>query len=399
MKKILLSILMIFSFISASCNGSNGGTSSTISVDSNYFYHGLSQMNLIYDNFYYNGANIFTAFNPADSTPGSEFKGSSSLWAYGAVLTMTAAAAKLNPNDPIILDRANNAIKGLKNYRMPMHQLIYTSNLDGGGEPYYDDNAWVVLGLFDLAKAYDNDEYMTQSRTLLDYVLSGESEDGGVYWKETVQSRNTCSSGPAVVGALLHYIEDPDENAALLDIAKRIYKWTKDTLRDPSDFVYWDNAIMQEDGSESINKWKFTYNSGTMVWAASLLYQITQDETYLKDANDTATGALAHFYNKGLDNRYYYPKSPWFNLYLLRGFMALAQQYKDGARDYLVNTFRSNMNIALLTGLDERGFIRTGWGGGSITSTDKFVDLKDAAASAEVLFLIAYYEINIEKVK
>lgn len=399
MKKVLLSVA-VSALLIAGCTPESSSVDSTITIDNNFYYHGINQMDLIYDNFYFPGANVFTGFNPADESQGFERKGSASLWAYGAVLTMVGAAANVNPTDPDIKAHAENLVEGLKAYRMPKKTLVYTSNLDGGGEPYYDDNAWVVLGLYDLAKAYDNADYMEQSRTLLDYVLSGESEDGGIYWKETVQSRNTCSSGPAVVAALLHYLENPEEESELLEIAKRVYKWTRDTLRDPSDFVYWDNAVLNlETGVEQINKWKFTYNSGTMIWAGVLLNEITNDDSYLKDANDTATGALSAFYTEGANDKYFYPKSPWFNLYLLRGYLALAKHYDNGARDYLVNTFRTNMKTALMSGLDERGFIKPGWGGGISLPEDKYVDLKDAAASAEVLFLIADYELNIEKVK
>lgn len=366
-------------------------------INNNFYDAALLQTYLIHNDFYASPGRI-KAYDPADMTPGSEYSGTSALWGYGAYLTMYAQAAKINPNLEHFKTKTYDAIAGLEVFRMMREQLHYSAIVGGGGEPYYDDNAWVVLGLYDIAKVYDDKAVMAQSRDLLNYVLSGESEDGGIYWKETVTSRNTCSSGPAIVAALLHYLENPAEETELLETAVRVYQWTKRVLRDPSDYVYWDNAIYDEQTqTEEINKWKFTYNSGTMIWAASLLYQVTKDATYLDDANKTAMGSLSYFYTSGRDNQKFFPRTPWFNLYLLRGFIALAHQYEDGSKDFLVNAFRENLKYALVKGVDKRGYLLPTWGSGQNVATDQFVALLDVAASAEVLFLLADWEVNYLK--
>lgn len=392
-KNLILFIMVLLSIFLINCNGRE---ETSFEIKNTYYDHGMDQLNLIYDYYYYEGPNTFTAYSPQDPDPNSDKKGGSSLWGYGALLTSLAQAAKVNPYDETLKLRVEKAVEGLDNYRFPVMELYYTSNLNGGGEPYYDDNAWIVLGLYDLAIAYDNEDYLTQSRELLNYVLSGESEDGGIYWKETVVSRNTCSSAPAVIGALLHYQKNPEQE--LLDAAKRIYKWTKDVLRDPTDYVYWDNAIYDyETGTERVEKTKWTYNSGTMIWAGVLLYEITGEEQYLNDAELTATGSLAHFYKKNLTGSYHYPVSPWFNLYLMRGFLELAKTVDDGSYDYLVNTFKTSMNNAILKSKDERGIIMRSWGSGAVAATDKYIDILDVSATAEIMFLLADFQLNIEK--
>ncbi len=367
-------------------------------IQNAYYNHGITQIELLYENFYYEIPNTFTAYSPQDTDPNSDKKGGAALWGYGAVLTSLAQAARVNPKEKMIREKSVKAVEGLNNYRFPTLKLYYTSNLNRGGEPYYDDNAWVVLGLHDLAIAYNNSEYMTKSREVLDYVLSGESIDGGIFWKETVVSRNTCSCGPAIVGALLHYKNNPEDE--LLTKAERIYQWTKEVLRDPTDYVYWDNAVYDfVNDIEVIEKTKWTYNSGTMIWAGVLLYEVTGKEEYLNDAKLTAGGALAHFYRKNVTGQYHYPNSPWFNLYLMRGFLELARTLGDGSVDYMVNTFKTSMNNAILKSKDERGVIMRSWGSGSSTASDKFVDVLDISATAEVLFLLADFQLNIEKIE
>ena len=396
MKKIYTVLIILLGLILIS--GCQNKKPNPKVIDNAFYDAGLNHSYIIYDRFYH-APGSFAEYSPADETPGSEFQGSAALWSYGAVLTMLAAGSKLNPELEFFKEKTEDILLGLKEFRMPRATLHYSAINGAGGEPYYDDNAWVVIGLYDLAKARNDKELMAHSRELLDYVLSGESEEGGIYWKETTSSRNTCSSGPAIVGALLHYLENPDEEQELLDIALRIYSWTKRVLRDPSDFVYWDNATYNhETKQEEIVKWKFTYNSGTMIWAAALLHQITKEQAYLDDANMTAEGSLGLFYRE-LSGRSFYPRTPWFNLYLLRGYIELAKTYDNGSKDYLVNTFKTNLRYALLNGVDKDGILLPTWGNGQNLSTDKYVKLLETAASTEVLFLLADFELNIQKEK
>lgn len=394
MRKILtITLIFLITLMLAGCKGKE----KEVVINNAFYDAGLTHTYLIYEHFY-KAPGYISAYDPQDTDPNSERSGTSALWGYGAVMTMLAAAANVNPTNKYFKEKVEDIVLGLEKFRMPRKQLHYSAIVGAGGEPYYDDNAWVVLALYDLAKAYNDDVLMAQSRDLLNYVLSGESEDGGIYWKETVNSRNTCSSGPAIVGALLHYMENPTEEEELLEAALRIYDWTKRVLRDPSDFVYWDNAIYNEvTKTEEINKAKFTYNSGTMIWAGVLLHEVTKEESYLNDANDTARGALSHYYQRASDGRYYYPDTPWFNLYLLRGYIELARAYEDGSKNYFVNSFKEALRYGLLKTTEPRGFIMPNWGSGKNNPLDKFLPLLDTAASTEAFFLLANFELNFEK--
>lgn len=57
------------------------------------------------------------------------------------------------------------------------------------------------------------------------------------------------------------------------------------------DFVYWDNKNLQG----KVDPAKYTYNSGQMIQAGVLLYQVTGEKHYLKEAQQTAEGACRFF--------------------------------------------------------------------------------------------------------
>ena len=123
-----------------------------------------------------------------------------------------------------------------------------------------------------------------------------------------------------------------------LEQAKKTYDWTKNSLRDPEDFVYWDNVRL--DGS--VDKAKYTYNSGQMIQAGVLLYQQSGD----KAVDGTATR--------------FYTASPWFNVILLRGLTAL---YEVDHNPEYIRTMADNARYAWDHTRDVNGFLDNDWTG------------------------------------
>ena len=102
---------------------------------------------------------------------------------------------------------------------------------------------------------------------------------GGIYWCEQRKgSKNTCSNAPAVVYLVKLYEATRDND--YLTKAKMLYDWTKNTLKDLSDNLYWDNITL----NKKIDHRKFPYNTGQMIQAGALLFKITHDKLYLEDA-------------------------------------------------------------------------------------------------------------------
>ena len=92
----------------------------------------------------------------------------------------------------------------------------------------------------------------------------------------------------------------------------------RDNLCDPSDFVYWDNKNLQG----KVDPAKYTYNSGQMIQAGVLLYQVTGEKHYLKEAQQTAEGACRFFLKVqpiATGEMKFFPGTPWFNVILFRG--------------------------------------------------------------------------------
>lgn len=155
--------------------------------------------------------------------------------------------------------------------------------------------------------------------------------------------------------------------ASYLTWSRRIYAWTKENLQDPEDYVYFDNVSL--DGS--VDRRKYTYNTGCMLSAASALYAQTGEEAYLTDAQNIASGADAYFLEEW-DGRYYLSgnagEHTWFLSWLNEGFQRLYALDRNPA--YLNHMTSAAMGA--LEATDESGYIYPGWRPGS-GNTDELI--------------------------
>ncbi|MGE3126586.1 MAG: glycoside hydrolase family 76 protein [Fimbriimonadaceae bacterium] len=127
---------------------------------------------------------------------------------------------------------------------------------------YYDDNAWMALALVETHDVLGDAKYLEWAKEALAFSLSGESREGGVFWRESDKaSRNTCSCGPTAVACIA--VSRHTKDASLTARAKRIVEWTKDHLEDPEDALYWDSLS----NGGKVEKAKWSYNSALMIQA------------------------------------------------------------------------------------------------------------------------------------
>jgi len=194
----------------------------------------------------------------------------------------------------------------------------------GGGTRYYDDNEWLGLALIDAYEITGNVVFLNKAEQVFDFVKSGQDNKlgGGIYWAEGGNSKNTCSNGPAVVLSLKLY--EITHQASYLTFARQIYEWTNEHLLSPSG-IYWDH----EDLNGHVNKDMFTYNTGIMMQAMVLLYKVTGEEKYLKEAQKTAEASLKYFAPNG-EFPFWDDGSFWFNAVLLRGYQNLYEVDHNG---------------------------------------------------------------------
>ena len=192
-------------------------------------------------------------------------------------------------------------------------------------ERYYDDNQWVGIAAIDAYQRTKKTAYLQKADEIYRFMMTGfdTAGGGGLYWREgSLSTKNTCSNGPGVVLALQLYKATKQQH--YLDTALLLYNWTNSRLLAPEG-VYYDNIRLP---SGRIDKHFYTYNAGTMLQSAVLLYEISKDKKYLKEANKIAESAYNIFYKDGR-----WPGNYWFNAVLLRGYVALLPYNND--RKYL----------------------------------------------------------------
>lgn len=181
---------------------------------------------------------------------------------------------------------------------------------------FYDDNEWIAIVFLDAYNRTHQNKYLEKSKMIYRFIRSGTDTvaGGGVYWKEgDKKTKNTCSNGPAILVALQLY--KITKQAEYLKTAITIYNWTNQHLQSP-DGLYYDNI---EIPTLKIGKALYTYNTGTMLQANALLYQITKSRKYLIEAQRIAKSGKQHFFVNGrLPNGEY-----WFNAVMLRGYQEL----------------------------------------------------------------------------
>ena len=214
-------------------------------------------------------------------------------WSAGVQLTALTAAARLDPG----------------RYRADVRRFVdalddqYWSDANGIGgyddgphpkppDRYYDDNAWIALGLVEAYEVSHEQRDLDRAAATLRYVLSGEDDKlgGGLYWRERKkESKNTCGNAPGIAAAVRVYTYTHDKSQ--LDAAVRLYRWTVKNLRDDSDGLYYDNLSL----SGKLGAHKFTYNTALMIRSGCLLCDATGDAVYLHDAQRSAASAVSRW--------------------------------------------------------------------------------------------------------
>lgn len=207
-------------------------------------------------------------------------------WGAGVQLSAFAAAARA---DPAYRDR-------LRRYLTAMDEYWYVdANGLGGynavarhtGDRYYDDNAWVVLGLVEAYEILGDEKLLKRAEETLNFVLSGEDDKlgGGIYWHEpSRKSKNTCSNGPTATAAVRLW--QHTKNPAHLATARRLYDWTRKTFQD-SDGLFLDSLNLEG----KLDRTKWSYNTALMIRAACLLHEATRERGYLDEARRMAAAA------------------------------------------------------------------------------------------------------------
>lgn len=270
-----------------------------------------------------------------------------------------------------------------------------TNGTSGQGTRFYDDNSITGIELLSAYSLLKDNTYLDRAGRIVTFLKSGQDDilGGGLWWNESQKNlagvsdsnKPTCANGYAANFLLRYYSVCPaGERRDVLNFAESLYSWLRQNLCDPEDNVYWNDV--QVDGS--INKTKWTYNSGVMVSNGVLLYQITGDQTYLNQAIETAVGAYNYFVRPRNGMALAYPDSdPWFNTKLLKAYTELKPYYSNAAT--YVETYASFMENAIKNARLSTGLYYEDWTG---ASQKRYYSLLTQDAALESLGLLSVYK-------
>jgi hypothetical protein len=247
------------------------------------------------------------------------------LWPVCALLQTADEWNWLNPTDSLFDHTLQIANKYYNAQKAPLP--AYDSYLmeAGGDDRFYDDNQWIGIACMDAFQRTQNGEYLQIAKNIYDFMLTGYDSlaGGGLYWKEGDKStKNTCSNAPGAILALQLYKATGQQS--FKDTALLLYHWVHARLK-AKDELYYDAVQLP---GQQIDTRKFTYNTGTMLQSAVMLFELEKDSSYLKTAQAMAASSLQYFYRN-----HFFPENYWFNAVLLRGYEALYQI--DGNATYL----------------------------------------------------------------
>lgn len=150
----------------------------------------------------------------------------------------------------------------------------------------FDDLMWWIISM---ARAYQitgNVEYFDVASAGFDNVYSRSYDpvNGGVFWGFGSNGmgkghKNSCINYPTIIAAMKFY--EITGNIAYLNKAIDLYNWARINLFDAST-----GSVPDLISDQGIVDWtNYTYNQGTMIGAASMLYLATGNISYLNDAN------------------------------------------------------------------------------------------------------------------
>lgn len=287
------------------------------------------------------------------------------LWPYSGTFSAVTAlyAATQDTIYKSLLD--NRVLVGLEEYldsrRAPEAYASYIHSV-AQSDRFYDDNIWLGIDFTDIYSLSKEAKYLQKAELIWKFIESGMDDklEGGIYWCEQKQkSKNTCSNAPASVLALKLFQATKDKS--YLEKGICLYEWTKTHLQDSIDFLYFDNI----DLNGKISKAKFAYNSGQMMQAATLLYQLTKQKEYLTDAQNIAKECHNYFFmnytpENGKTLKLIRKGDIWFTAVMLRGFIEL--YHTDKNKTYL-NAFHESLEYAWGHARDEKGLFNTDFTG------------------------------------
>ena len=283
------------------------------------------------------------------------------LWPYSGTFSAVNALLETTQDKKYLKLLEKQVLPGLEEYfdtkRTPNAYASYIRTAPTS-DRFYDDNIWLGIDFTDTYQVTKDPKYLDKAKLIWEFIESGTDSllGGGIYWCEQKKgSKNTCSNAPGSVYALKLFKATND--SAYFKKGKELYEWTQKNLQDSTDYLYYDTVRL--DGK--IGKAKFAYNSGQMMQSAALLYQLTKNPAYLKDAQNIAKACHNYFFtdfipSTGTPFKMIKKGDIWFTAVMLRGFIEL---YNTDNNKTYIDDFNKSLSYAWDNARDEKGLFNT----------------------------------------
>jgi predicted alpha-1,6-mannanase (GH76 family) len=190
-----------------------------------------------------------------------------------------------------------------------MYETMYKNFIEKNGadwldNKYNDDIAWAVLFSVRGYLLTGNTAYRDKAKEQFDRMWSRaftNSYGGGLLWYHTKTTKNACINGPSMVACC--YLARATGDSSYYDKAISLYTWSKLYLFDPKTGKVNDNVDLdKKTGQLKISTWSSTYNQGTYLGTATMLYQYTREATYLNEAQKIAEYIRDNMYSSKVMN-------------------------------------------------------------------------------------------------
>ncbi len=190
----------------------------------------------------------------------------------------------------IVLDALETT--GKKEYAEMFHNLYINfcqrNRTDWSYNDYNDDIAWMCIACVRAYLLTGNTEYRTRAKQNFDkmYARANVYGNGTLVWKQGNTGTNSCINGPAAVCAC--YLGIALNQESYFKKAAEIYKGQREWLYNINSSGVFNGHVYDSYSTTEkkvSNTWASTYNQGTSMGAAIMLYNRYGTEQYKTDAD------------------------------------------------------------------------------------------------------------------
>lgn len=369
-----------------------------------YQLEGELLLDRIIDQFYNNSNGLYAE---DINSEGAVIRATSYLWPASHLLRAMKYAYRVNQS---------KYAKPLAEYIVALDQYIFTRNGTKGYAAYpdpndtrfYDDNGLLIIQFADIARDSSAEGIIDRAEIAYDFNNDVRDTHWGIPQHENQLEEGMFYSmavNQTGLGAVMLFELTGDQ--AYLDEAKMYYQQLNNPdvlIKDQQSNLFHQYTFFQN------NTWSFSgtlngvthngrgyraYQTSHVIQHAIELYKITDETSYLNDANEMANACRNHFYSegKGLNEN-----SFWGGNDLIDAFLDL---YKTTGDVKWLNTCSDILDFLIENGKDKLGYYPSNYddnyGKWNLVRTNiepTQILMMGQAAAASAMMHVAYYEAN-----